>query len=349
VTKFILNLSVLAVCALAGCQKKAEPVPPPADASELARLKPTKDPVLEEINAFRQQTRQKYNTRQFAELEKLATELRQTKPVFGNGSWKIVQFYDSFECSGKELENMWQLHDRIHQDWIAQFPQSVTAQIAYAAFFKDYGWHARGHAYADKVTTDGARLFDDRLQSAFGMLEPAGKSPEKDQYWYLTAFQIALGQGWTKYRYEQLLEEAKKFEPKFWGYDVARAHSLLPRWYGEPGDWEEYAEHAAARPDGLGAEVYARIVMAEHGYYDNVFRETKASWPKVREGLLALRQKYDHSFEILNLTAKLAALAGDRALAKETFDKLGDTYLAVDWKKPDVFLRSRKWAETGSP
>jgi len=242
---------------------------------------------------------------------------------------------------------MWQLHDRIHQDWIAQFPTSITARIAYADFLREYAWHARGTDFADKVTEEGWRLFGERLESARKALAEARELTEKDSFWWEVALGVARGQQLPKNAYDQLLEEAKAIEPKFWGYDIARASSLLPRWYGEPGDWEAYADQAAARPDGLGAEIYARIVMALSGYYDNVFRETNASWPQVREGLIAMRQKYPRSFELLNHTALLSTLGGDRELAKETFAKLGDSYLPSVWGKPERFVRSRKWAETG--
>jgi len=87
--------------------------------------------------------------------------------------------------------------------------------------------------------------------------------------------------------------------------------------------------------------------MDLRGYYDNVFRETSASWPKVRQGLIEMRQKYPRSFDLLNQTALLSTLGGDRDLAKETFGKLGDSYLPSAWGKPERFVRSRKWAETG--
>ena len=313
----------------------------------IAKLKPTKDPILEEIYAFRLKMRGLYNNRRFAELEQAAVEIRRTKPVFDNGSWKIVQFYDSFGCRAEEPESMWQLHDRIHQDWIAQFPTSITARVAYADFFTDYAWHARGTGFADKVTKEGWRLFGERLASASKKLAEARWLTDKDPFWWEVALGVALGQHWPKNEYDQLLEQAKAFEPKFWAYDIARARSLLPRWYVEPGDWEAYAEQAAGRPDGLGAEIYARIVMDLHGYYDNVFRETKASWLKVRQGLSEMRQKYPRSFDLLNQTALLSTLGGDRELAKETFGKLGDSYLPSVWGKPERFVRSRKWAETG--
>jgi hypothetical protein len=109
-----------------------------------------------------------------------------------------------------------------------------------------------------------------------------------------------------------------------------------------------YAEDASARPDGLGAETYARIVIVLWRYYDNIFRETKASWPRVREGLEQMRKKYPESLDIISQTAMLATLAEDRALAKEMFDQLGDTYLKDVWSKPERFVHYRKWAETGA-
>ena len=42
---------------------------------------------------------------------------------------------------------MWQLQERIHQEWIAAKPRSVTARVACA----DYAWQARGSGYAHTV------------------------------------------------------------------------------------------------------------------------------------------------------------------------------------------------------
>ncbi len=168
--KFPLFLSI---CALVGCGYVEDKI-------AITRLKPTKDPVLEEIYAFRVKIRQLYNSRHFGELETTAAELRRTKPLFDNGSWKIAEFYDSFSCRSSEPESMWQLHDRIHQDWIAQFPMSITARIAYADFFTDYAWHARGTDFADKVTEEGWRLFAERIGLAQKTLAESSPRPSPD-------------------------------------------------------------------------------------------------------------------------------------------------------------------------
>ena len=335
---------VIALCGLVGCKK--EEAFTPAEQAAAAKLKAVKDPVLEEIYAFRLEVRQDYNNRRFTELEKRAVELRRAKALFDNGSWKLMQFYESFTCRPEEPESMWQLHDQIHRDWITAFPQSVTARMAYADFLVSYAWHARGSGFADKVTPEGWRLFRERIAAGGRTLEEARELPERDPMWWSVTLGLARGQAWSKNDYDRAVEEAKSFEPRFWNYDIDRAESLLPRWYGKPGDWESYAEEAAARSDGLGDEIYARIVMSLRSYYGNIFRETKASWPKTRAGLERLRQRYPRSLEILSKAALLAVLADDRALAKEMFDQLGDKYLANVWQKPEYFVRHRKWAES---
>ncbi|MHA3771796.1 hypothetical protein ACXR0O_09700 [Verrucomicrobiota bacterium sgz303538] len=360
--RVILALSIsVCVCGLGGCKDWKLPRTGTAestsdgavehiDAAEraaAAKLKVANDPIQEEAYAFRVEVRQAYNNRQFDELEKRATALRAAKETFGNGSWKLAQFYAAFGCRDDEPESMWQLHDQIHKDWIAAKPASITARVAYADFLTEYAWRARGTGYANTVTQQGWQLFQQRMNAAHKVLVDARKLQEKDPYWWLVALQVARGEGWPKAQYDALVTEAKSVEPKFWGYHTERAFSLLPRWYGEEGDWETYAEQEAERPDGLGAEMYARIVMNLRGYHENIFRETKASWPKTREGLEQLRKKYPKSLEFVNQTAMLATVAQDRELAKEMFDQLGDNYMPSVWRKPERFAHYRNWANTG--
>ena len=90
----------------------------------------------------------------------------------------------------------------------------------------------------------------------------------------------------------------------------------------------------AARPDGPGVELYTRIVFRLRRFYENIFRETQVSWPKTKEGLQVLLEKYPESLAILSEAAMLATMAEDREMAKPLFDRIGDRYLAATWKKP---------------
>ena len=360
-------------CLLVACEKQspnsssAQPAPPQhtggiipgitgkpaenidaADKVLAAKLTAVKCPVQEEIYAFRLKVRQAYNNKRFDELETIASDLRKTKETFGNGSWKIVQFYDSFECREDESESMWKLHDSIHRDWVATKRNSVTAKVALADFLLDYAWRARGNDYSDNVTEEGWRLFRERLAGARDVLREASALPEKDPVWGNVALKVARGQEWKATDIDTLLDEITAAEPKFWGYHTERAFSLLPRWYGKDGDWEAFAEKTSARPDGLGDELYARIVIHLRGYYENVFKETKASWQKTKAGLRIMLQKYPQSLEILSAAALVAGTAQDRPFAKEMFDKIGGRYLASTWRKPERFAHFKHWADTGN-
>lgn len=319
----------------------------PQEKQEAAAITPGKDPIVDQIYASKLPIRQAFNNRRFDELEAQAAELRASKATFDNGTWKIVSFYDAFDCSRKEPESMWQLHDSIYKAWIAAKPDSITARVAYAQYLTNYAWFARGGGYASTVGADKWPLFRNRLAAAKEVLEKAKELPEKDPVFWLTGLTVALGQGWPRNTFELLHEEAIRFEPTFWHYDSAAAVYLLPRWHGKKGDWEDYLDKTAVRANASEAEIYARVVLSTMSYYDHIFRETKASWPKTREGLEAILKKHPNSITITSRAALLATMAEDREFAKQMFDRLGNTYIPRVWEKPEKFAHYRHWAETG--
>ena len=350
-------LSVLLVC-LSGCDEKSSSTASSDDSGGVenidaaereaaAKLRKAVDPVEQEIDAFTAEARQMFGSRRFDDLEKLAADLRATKSLFRDGSWKIRQFYVSFERSDEEPDKAWKAADQIHREWIKAKPESITAQIAHANFYVNYAWFVRGSGYASSVSDKENFSFEKRLESALEVLKFSREFPEKDPMWWNVALTTALGQGWPKEDFDKLVEEAVAFEPTYHRHDYQRAYSLLPRWYGDPGDWEAYAMKAAERKGGLGAEMYARIVIGLRKFEGQMFQDTQASWPKTKEGLQQLRTKYPDSLRIINEAALLATMATDQAYAKEMFDLLGDTYLPSVFPKPERFAHYRNWARTG--
>jgi hypothetical protein len=317
------------------------------DAVDLPGLPPieeTKDKITTEIWEFRVKTRSLYNASKFDELEALAAQIHSERARFRNGSWKIFQFYESLTCRRDEPESMWQLHTRIHENWDVAKPRSITAHVAHAEFFTDYAWHARGSGYSNTVTREGWRLFADRLAKAKELLDKSAALEPRCPMWWRVRMTVAQGQDWSWDDYEKLFQEAKTFEPEFWGYDVAKAEYLLPRWHGQPGEWEYAITLEIDRPKGLGLETYSRVVAALNGYYKNIFRETHASWPQTRAGFELMQQRYPDSVEILNTYCRLACLAEDRVLARKLFDELGGRMITNIWDDRKNFRHYRNWA-----
>lgn len=341
---------------IASCGDKkpseTEKADPPAETVDPARkaaakkLKIVKDPTIEEIETAGHNCRQAYNNSRFDELEKLFTEARDNKALFRDGQWKLAQLYRSLTCRDEEPESMWELHDRIHEAWIAAKPDSLTARIAHADFFIAYAWHARGSGFANTVPPKAWKTFEIRLGKAAKILEKAKELNLKDPHYWQVLLTVGLGQGWDKATFDAVVAKAVEEEPKYYPVDEVRACTLLPRWHGEPGDWEEYALKAAERPGGLGAEAYARIVTEMWGYHDNIFRETKVSWSKTKEGLQLLRTRYPDSITHLHLAARFAAEAGDIPYSKECFDQIGDAVYLGIWTNSTTFLKYRDWVQT---
>ena len=309
---------------------------------------PSPDKIHNEEVAFRYETRMFYNSRKFDELEKRANELRISKAKFANGSWKLFQFYDALGCRDDEPESMWRLHEQIHQDWEKAMPHSVTARIAHADFLYDYAFRGRGYGFANTVTRQGWQLFAQRLAQAHKILDDVKDWEPKCPMWWRVYMEVALGEGWSGSDYETLFAKAKAFEPQFWSYDVARAQYLLPRWHGQPGDWEYATDEETKGPAGLGMEIYARVVSVQRGYYKNIFQESNASWPKTCQGFELMRERYPESLEILSAYCQLACLAGDRPQAKKLFDELGNSVMQYIWGSKDNFVKYRAWAQAST-
>ena len=334
----------LALCmiALEAChRKKAEVV---VDLPGLPPVEDTEDKITREIWQFRLKTRSLYNASKFDELEALATQLRAERTRFGNGSWKIDEFYESLGCRSDEPETMWQLHESIHEHWEAAKPRSITAQVAHANFLTEYAWHARGSGFAKTVTKEGWRLLSERLAKAKELLDKSADLEPKCPMWWLAYLSVAQGQGWSRDDFETLFEAAKTFEPEFWWYDITKGYYLLPRWYGHDGDWEYALSLEVDRRKGVGLEAYARVVDKLKAYYKNIFRESRASWAATRDGFELMRQRYPVSLEILSDYCRVACVAEDRAVARKLFDELSGRVLKSTWRDQNNFRRWRNWA-----
>ncbi len=305
------------------------------------------DQTEEEIKAFRAKARGYFKARDFRALEDMVAEVRSSPTVFASGSWKLNQFYGALGTSRKAGDDVWQQDENAYQEWEKTFPQSITARIAHAEFLTSYAWKARGSGWANTVSEDGWRAFGERLNAAEKILAAAREMQPPCPMWWRAEMTVALGQGWSRTQEARLFEEAKKAFPQFWGYDVAHAYFLLPRWYGEEGDWEKSAEQEMQRPEGLGAEGYARVVASLVNYYGNIFRESHASWPKTREGFEQIRKKYPTSLQNLSLFFRLSCLGGDRELAQQLL-KERNGYMPPDMPA-DLYESFKNWTLTGQP
>lgn len=305
-----------------------------------------------EFSDFRKQVTDLFKQNKFAELDQLAGELRKSKARFAGGSWKIYWLYDAIDRPQDIPENQditdanWQLHLKKIASWTQQFPNSITAHVAYANSLTSYAWFGRSDEYADNVSEEQWKMFHERLGQAEQMLLKIYPLTPRCPQWYRVMQSVALGQSWDLARYDQLFTEAINFEPKYFAYYVAKAHYLLPRWNGEEGEWEAFAEETRLKVGGKeGASLYYRIAISKLNYYkpEEFFNKTDISWLLLRDGYLATEELYGRHFDQLHTISKLAFWAQDRESLKVLLEKIGNDVEPECWPSMKAFQEFKDW------
>jgi hypothetical protein len=289
----------------------------------------------------------------FDEIDAIADTVRAGKTRFSGGAWKLQKLYRGLRepSNGRKAsEAVWQLHIGRLTKWVERKPESITARVGLADAYTEYAWHARGTGFADTVTEEGWKLMADRVATAKTVLEEAKQLKAKCPHWYEVMQTVALGQSWEMDEYNKVFEEAVAFEPAYHYFYGDKAQYLLPRWHGEPGDWEHFADDISRRLGGkLGSIMYFEIAMDVSDCYKDrtFFTETKISWPKLKQGFADLEETHGVSIRLLNEFCRIAGQSGEKAYTKALLTRIGDNWDPETWTNKEYFEHYKAWANSG--
>jgi Domain of unknown function (DUF4034) len=285
----------------------------------------------------------------FADLDCIADSARKEK--FPGGFWKIHILYagiDKPQLHGTEED--WQTLLVRLQRWVSARPKSITARVALAGAYLGYGWQARGDGFADTVSRTGWQLFEERLQKAKSILDEASSLPTKCPEWYLTMMLVARGQSWEKERVHDLFLKAIGFEPGYYYYYRAYAFSISPRWGGEEGESERFAQESADRLGGTQGDIlYFQIasnMICRCVDDENTLK--RLSWPRIQKGYSELEKQSGNSLTNMNLLLYLAIKEADAIVADKLFQQVGDNNDEKVWNRK-YFEQCKKWAADAAP
>jgi len=286
----------------------------------------------------------------FAELDRIAAQLRSSKVQCANGTWHLRCFYDGFAMLSDYLPgSAWTDRIATFQAWIKQYPDSITPRLALANVWDEWAWRARGGNYASDVSGKGWQLFEERLKKAAEVLEEARNLEEKCPFWWDLSQRVALGQSWDRARYDRLFADAVYFEPLYSAFYANKNNYLLPRWFGRPGECAAFAEAAANELGGEEGDIlYARLVWRLHAMdtikTGSITEGAGASWPRVRKGLEAILRRYPNSIAAASELCYLCCQHGEHERMKQLFVQIGpfvDTTMYYDNTR---FLQDRRKA-----
>jgi hypothetical protein len=305
---------------------------------------------LHRLDRYQEGIRALFQQEKFEVLDKTADAARTTKARLPGGSWAIHLIYLALmtpaEGTYDASEKDWTSQLVRLQRWTAQRPDSITARVALAGAQLQFAWRARGGGYANKVTDDGWRVFQQRVEMAAKTLMDVSSLPAKCPEWFLTLQLTARALGQSKEMQTAIYEKAIAFEPDYQYFYRAQAEMLMPKWEGEEGEMAAFAAHVADRIGGKkGDIIYFQIAAVLICGCDNDRGLNGLSWPRIKRGYTDLEEQYGEFVGNLNGMAYMAGMVGDIALAHEMFARIGEGWDEVLWHTKENFHMVRQWAQ----
>lgn len=201
-------------------------------------------------------------------------------------------------------------------DWRRAVPGSVNADLIESAVFESWGWAARGFGAAAEVSPDAWLLFFHRVHLAAAGLEEIQERATTNPTWYSFSLSVGLARnlGVEKLRpvFDAGIEHTPQYRPLYRGM----LRILLPRWGGSYEKVDHFIEQMSDRSGSTDRDVeqYARL----YWMYDslerdsiNLFDDSLAVWPLMKDGFRRMVKHYPHSDLVLNAFVKFACLSQD--------------------------------------
>jgi hypothetical protein len=255
-----------------------------------------------------------FDAGKFDELEAMAEGFRASKSRFTDGVWKLAIFGLVFELDPRNPEEAFLNQIAMAERWRKAMPKSVTAQTVLADAWGNYAWKARGDGYAHEVNEAAWPITRARIDNAWKIInEPLAPGTPDLPMRHEKRLILAKAKGVGRESYESLFREAVQLEPGYYTLYGQKTTYLQPKWYGEPGELEQFVDGVrTANPGGEGPTIYARTVwsMFLAGEVDG-FDNEHITWDKMKEGYQQIRGKYPKSAWILNNFAKFSCRAAD--------------------------------------
>lgn len=180
---------------------------------------------------------------------------------------------------------------------LARWSNDARAHLTMGDFYVDHAWNARGGSYAEKVTDQGRKDFEQRLRVAARHLERAWKLDPSDARIAKRMMSVELGQGEGRDRMEVWFQRAMKLSPD----DTSTAHSKLyylePKWHGSPEEMLAFGRECVTNA-AWGGDVALTLVDAHRrlaGYVEQ--KEQQAEYWKQPTVWRDLKLAYDRHFK----------------------------------------------------
>lgn len=285
---------------------------------------------LEVREALTSRVRQLFAAHDFAKLDSIYDGYALKSERTPSGLWKSGLWFDGIYMF-VETQDAYRANDEALKKWLVERPQSALARLLRARLMKDRAWEYRGTGYAVEVEKRNWAPFFDLLRQARDYLEAEKSVASTRPEYYDLMIGIMMGQQKNPL---QVFDEGQEKFPAYYPMYFAMMQYLLPKWHGSLDQVEHFAAEAVARTQQTeGRAMYARIywAAAQGPFHDNLFAQSKASWPRMREGFEDVVARYPDQWNLQNY-ASFACDAGDDATLAKLFKRIREPVLDEAWR-----------------
>ena len=265
----------------------------------------------------------------FDQIESLASKFRIDKTILLNGATKLSEMYDGLETGFGSINPLNEInYISLLNRWIKKYPESIIPRVLLVYSYNEIAYNYRGGGYAETVSDEGNKKFQEYIYKALTAGNEAMKLPYKDAALYDAMIFVGLGADLSKAKLYEYLNEAREIDPDSLHIYFSMSTALLPRWGGRPGQLENYINWITnITKEHMGNKMYAYLFCSIKSYVGkDTMNEFKFNKEQLQKGFEDILRDSPESFYILNEYASFATEIGDRELANKLFERISDRW-----------------------
>ncbi len=298
---------------------------------------------------LRNKVRSLFMNEKFDELDKLSIEFRVKEERTSSGLWKLTQFYFAFDevIFIKKRNKFYRTEiEKKVKRWLAQQPDSATAQIVKGLWIIDEAWAHRGGGWASTVEKEAWKDFFSTLKQAKQHMLDIKSYSNQDPHWYVVIATILNGLEVDVEEFSTITGEGLKLYPSYYQLHFAITNYLSPKWHGNSAYVEAFANetvNSTFQKEGFG--MYSRIYWyaSQTQYDERLFVESDINWGVMKAGMFDVLNQYPDEWN-LQTFAFFSCLAGDRDTTSKLMGLMSDKLIIDAWKKAEYYNKCSAFA-----
>ena len=280
----------------------------------------TQQPYRDKVNAL-------FKAKDYGGIETLAAELQKSNA----GDLLSHPFLQTlFDVISDPTDNPKARLDAL-EDWQKSKPQSALPRLAIINYWVSMAYRERGGGSASTISPEMSAKIDSTLENATQGIADLPASAHDSPILYVVLQNWVKLSGAGRPFLDAVFAEGSAQFPNYLPIYLERTTNLLPRWFGQPGEWEAMAKKRADQIGGTAGDVFYALIFIDAYSYVNTMKDEPVpdkpiNMARFWRGLATLRAKYPDSATLR--TAQLY-ISDDQASLPDSEDDLARAQSAL--------------------